>query len=154
MKMTFDQAKAILENADYVVEAANLNESSGNKYVFKETDEGWFAEFLKRYDVYGNFGSGIEERVESYSDGILTFENTHGYLDDDNEAEFSWFVDAHELYADADRVKAFMDAYRPKRSKRSGKREKNWTAAEIAKLIRDNGLSIESIIDALENGEN
>ena len=147
MKMTFDQAKAILENANYVVEAANLNESTGNKYVFKESDESWFGEFLKRYDAYGNFGWGSEERVESYSDGILTFENTRGYLDDDNTAEFSWFVDAHELYADADDVKAFLDAYRPKR-KRSGKREKNWTAAEIAKLIRDNGLSIESIIDA------
>lgn len=153
MKMTFDQAKAILENADYVVEAANLNESSGNRYVFKETDESWFGEFLKRYDAYGDFGSGLEERVESYSNGILTFENTRGYLDDDNTAEFSWFVDAHELYADADQVKRFTDAYRPKQSRRSGKREKNWTAAEIAKLIRDNGLSIESIIDALENGE-
>ena len=146
--MTFDQAKAILENANYVVEAANLNESTGNKYVFKESDESWFGEFLKRYDAYGNFGWGSEERVESYSDGILTFENTRGYLDDDNTAEFSWFVDANELYADADDVKAFMASYKPKQSKRSGKREKNWTAAEIAKLIRDSGLSIESIIDA------
>lgn len=152
MQMTFEQSKKILESVGFTVKEANLNESTGDRYIFKETDEEWIGLFLKRYDAYGNFGSGIEERVESYSNGILTFENTRGYLDDDNTAEFSWFVDAHELFADADEVKAFLASYKPKR-KRSGKREKNWTAAEIAKLIRDNGLSMDSIIDAFENGE-
>jgi hypothetical protein len=152
MKMTFEQSREILESAGFAVKGASLNESTGDRYVFKESDEEWIGEFLKRYDAYGDFGWSVKEKVESYSNGILTFENTRGYLDDDNTAEFSWFVDAHELFADADDVKAFMASYKPKR-KRLGKREKNWTAAEIAKLIRDNGLSIDSIIDALENGE-
>lgn len=146
MNMKLDEAKQILNMNGFLVE------NSEDKYVFKETDQEWFGEFIKRYDAYGNFGGCAEERVKSYSDGILTFENTRGYLDDDNTAEFSWFVDAHELYADADDVKEFMDAYRPKR-KRSGKREKNWTAAEIAKLIRDSGISIDAVINALNNGE-
>lgn len=147
--MNLNEAKQILNKNGYLVEKFY----SEDKYVFKETDEEWFGEFLKIYDAYGNFGWGAEERVESYSDGILTFENTRGYLDEENTAEFSWFVDANELFADADDVKKFMASYKSKQSKQSGKKDKNWTAAEIAKLIRDNGLSIDSIIDALNNGE-
>lgn len=147
--MKLDEAKQILNKNGFLVEKFDTED----KYVFKETDEGWFAEFLKRYDAYGDFGSGIEERVESYSDGILTFENTRGYLDEDNTAEFSWFVDAHELFADADDVKAFMASYKAKQSKSSRKKGKNLTAAEIAKLIRDSGISIDAVINALNNGE-
>ena len=147
--MNLDEANKILQKNGYLVEKFY----SEDKYVFEKTDEEWFGEFLKIYDAYGNFGSGVEERVESYSDGILTFENTRGYLDEDNTAEFSWFVDAHELFTDADNVKKFMASYKSKHSKSSGKKNKNWTATEIAKLIRDNGLSIDSIIDALNNGE-
>ena len=145
--MEIKEAKEILKNNGYLIE----KHYTVDKYVFKNSDQKWFGEFIKRYDAYGNFGSGIEEKVESYSDGTLTFENSRGYLDDDNTSEFSWFVDAHELFADADDVKAFMTSYKPKR-KRSGKIEKNWTAVEIAKLIRDNGFSIETIIDAFNNG--
>ena len=143
--MKLNEAKQILKTNGFLVEKFD----SEDKYVFKETDEDWFGEFFKRYDAYGDFG-GIEEKVESYSDGILTFENTRGYLDEDNTAEFSWFVDAHELFADDNDVKAFMASYKPKHA---GKKDQDWTAAEIAKLIRDNGLSIDSIIDAFNNGE-
>lgn len=147
--MKLDEAKHILKTNGFLVEKFDTED----KYVFEEKDQEWFGEFIKRYKAYGNFGWGAEEKVKSYSDGILRFENTRGYLDEDDEAEFSWFVDAHELYADADDVKEFMASYKHKQSKRSGKREKKWTAAEIAKLIRDNGLSIDSIVDAFNNGE-
>lgn len=146
--MKLDEAKQILNKNGFLVE-----NNSEDKYVFKETDQEWFGEFLKRYDAYGNFGWGVEEKVESYSDGILTFENTHGYLDDDNTAEFSWFVDAKELFADKNKVKNFLASYKSKQSKSSRKKGKNLTAAEIAKLIRDNGISIDAVINALNNGE-
>ena len=142
--MKLNEAKEILKENGFLLEKFD------DKYVFKETDQEWFGEFFKMYDAYGNFGWGAEEKVKSYSDGILTFENTSGYLDDDDSAEFSCFVDAHELYADADDVKKFMASYKPKRSR---KKNTNLTAAEIAKLIRDNGLSIDSIIDAFNRGE-
>lgn len=147
--MKLDEAKQILNKNGFLVEKYYTED----KYIFKDTDEEWFGEFLKRYDAYGNFGGGIEEKIESYSDGILTFENTRGYLDEDNTAEFSWFVDAHELFADKNDVKKFMASYKSKQSKYSGKKDKDWTAAKIAKLIRDNGFSIDSIIDAFNNGE-
>jgi hypothetical protein len=147
--MQLDEAKQILNKNGFLVEKYYIED----KYIFKDTDEEWFGEFLKRYDAYGNFGGGIEEKIESYSDGILTFENTRGYLVEDNTAEFSWFVDAHELFADKNDVKKFMASYKSKQSKHSGKKDKDWTAAEIAKLIRDNGFSIDSIIDAFNKGE-
>lgn len=143
--MDLYEAKYILNKNGFLIEKYE------DKYIFKNSDQTWFGEFIKRYDAYGNFGSGVKEKVESYSNGTLTFENNYGYLDDDdNMAEFSWFVDAHELFADADDVKKFMSSYK---FKQSVKKDKDWTAAEIAKLIHDNGLSIESIIDAY-NGEN
>lgn len=147
--MLLDEAKQILNKNGFLVE----KHYTEDKYIFKETDEEWIGEFLKRYNVYGDFGNGIEEKVESYSDGILTFENTRGYLDDDNTAEFSWFIDANELFADANDVKAFMASYKSKQSKSSRKKGKNLTAAEIAKLIRDSGISIDAVINALNNGE-
>ena len=144
--MNLYEAKELLKNNGYLIE----KHYTGDKYVFKNSDQEWFGEFIKKYDAYGNFGSGVEEKVESYSDGTLTFENTRGYLDEEDNVEFSWFINAHELFADNDDVKEFMTSYK---SKHSRKKDKNWTAAEIAKLIHDNGISIESIIDVLNNGE-
>lgn len=150
--MLLDEAKQILNKNGFLIE----NNYIENKYIFKEADEEWFGEFLKRYDAYGFVdGRGAPSevlKVYDYSDGKLTFIDKRGNVEDDI-IDFSTFLNFEILYADADDVKEFMSSYKSKQNKHSRKKGKNWTAAEIAKLIRDSGISIDAIIDALKNGE-
>lgn len=136
--MNLYEAISELEKLGYKV----INESS-ERYIFTGKDKKLFAAFIKEYDAYGDFGSGVTERVSDYSNGILTFEDEHGYLSDDNEADYDWFIDAHTLFADKKEVETFKTKFKPKRTKQ-------WTAREIAKLMSDNGITVQAIIDEFE----
>ena len=139
--MRLDEAISELEKLGYKV----INESS-ERYVFTEQDEKLFAAFIKEYDAYGDFGSGVIERVSGYSNGTVTFEDKHGYLSDDNEADYDWVVDSKDLFADKKEVETFKATFKPKRTRKS----KRWTAREIAKLMSDNGITVQAIIDEFE----
>ena len=139
--MRLDEAKQILKEHCYKV----INESS-ERYVFTEKDEKLFAAFIKEYDAYCDFGSGVIERVSGYSNGTVTFEDKHGYLSDDNEADYDWVVDSKDLFADKKEVETFKSTFKPKRTRKS----KQWTAREIAKLMSDNGITVQAIIDEFE----
>ena len=52
--MRLDEAISKLEKLGYKV----INESS-ERYVFTEKDEKLFAAFIKEYDAYCDFGSGL-----------------------------------------------------------------------------------------------
>ena len=108
--MRLDEAISELEKLGYKV----INESS-ERYVFTEQDEKLFAAFIKEYDAYCDFGSGVIERVSGYSNGTVTFEDKHGYLSDDNEADYDWVVDSKDLFADKKEVETFKATFKPKR---------------------------------------
>ena len=143
--MQLEEAIKYLRNKGY-----NIICESNDRYIFKEDDEKLFAAFIKEYDAYGDFGSGVIERVSGYSNGTVSFEDKHGYLSDTNEADYDWVVDSKDLFADKKEVETFKAKFEQKSKPKRTRKSKQWTAREIAKLMSDNGITVQAIIDEFE----